>query len=1191
MESHDNQLAKLLHALRRRKQMMIALRGLTLYLCLCVTLLLLTGSIAYRYRHSVTAINALRATTIIILAGALYLLLVRPLIRRISDYQLARFIEERYPEAKERFITAVEMIGDDRQEAQPSSSAIVRRLLLDADYHAAQVDPDQLMRRRKLFAYAASSLICLLLFGGVLRWGPGTLHTGVAELVSPTGLAASKDALLIRVRPGSARVPKGSDQQIIATLGNFNAENVTLFARPVSADQQANAEVRWSGQTMEPAKAQSDYQFFIFNIQDSTEYFVEAKGVRSETFQLDVVELPFVKQLDLTLNFPAYTRTAAKTIEDGGEVAAVKGTSVRVVARLTGKAKSARIVLRDGRKIEMRPDGTTDFGGVVTVAGDTSYYVELTSSDGEAYRGSNDHDIVVLEDRPPTVTFEKPGRDLRASSLEEVFTQAKAEDDYGVVSMALYFSVNGEPTRKVDLQKLNRDAAQTLSGTHTFFLEEYGLKPGDFVSYYAKARDASHEATSDIYFIEVKPFDLQFKQAQQQGGEGNGGEEQNALTRRQKELIAATFRLTREEDTRRTTEEKRNNFETIAQGQERLRGDADNFVERLRRRLAGQLEGQEKFAEMVKHLNQAASEMSAALTPLKKQDGKNALPAEQRALQQLLAADSIFREMQVAMGNQSGSGGGGSRDQSQEMSQLFELELDKMKNQYETLRREQQQQSSTQGNDELQRKLEELARRQQRVLEEQQRRQQQMGGPQNSSGGGGSERQQQELADETRKAARELERLSRERRDPRLQELSRQLNQAADDMQRAQAAARSNGNENQQQEAIAQTGRALQRLEQARRRLQGSQQSGSAQEIGNLRQRASEAAARQREITKDVDALPNRRAQNGAKAEEDKKHLAERKDALAEAVNNLEQDIEQTARSLGQSNQKLGEQLREAAANSRRNQTADRIRRNQRNIENDQYGAARSGERAVQQNLNDLAERLRTTEQKAGQSAGTNGEEALDRTRALADNLESLRRRLSEQAANHNSSEGRDAQPNSASGKASSGGRRESRSDQGASSGQSEGESSGSQEGDQFGGGSSSQGNLNNSEARSSADGEGDDDRQLGGELRERLREAQDLRRQLGRDGGGATRDLDRAIERLERLAGKGGMQGAAQTAAALKAQVIEPLRQVEMELSRRFEAKNGNNNLRLGDDGTAPERYRKLVDEYYKRLSKGSLR
>src|SRR5687767_14830352 len=285
---------------------------------------------------------------------------------------------------------------------------------------------------------------------------------------------------------------------------------------------------------------------------------------------------------------------------------------------------------------------------------------------------------------------------------------------------------------------------------------------------------------------------MEYKQAQQQGGGGGGGgeeQDQNALSRRQKDLIAATHRLIREGD-KYTEQERKDGYEAVATGQEKLRTDTLEFLDRMGRRL-GDVEGQQQVVEMAEHLRQAAKEMEGAPPPLRKEQGKDALPPEQRALQRLLAADAIFREVQVAFGNQNSNGGGsGGQREQQELAGLFELELDKMKNQYETVQRAQQQQAEQQKS-EAERRLEELARRQQAALEEQRRRQQQMQG----GGSSGNQRQQQEMIEETRKAARELERLSRERRDSQMQQLAQQLNQTADELQKAQASARNNPNE------------------------------------------------------------------------------------------------------------------------------------------------------------------------------------------------------------------------------------------------------------------------------------------------------------------------------------------------------------------------------------------------------------
>jgi hypothetical protein len=68
-------------------------------------------------------------------------------------------------------------------------------------------------------------------------------------------------------------------------------------------------------------------------------------------------------------------------------------------------------------------------------------------------------------------------------------------------------------------------------------------------------------------------------------------------------------------------------------------------------------------------------------------------------------------------------------------------------------------------------------------------------------------------------------------------------------------------------------------------------------------------------------------------------------------------------------------------------------------------------------------------------------------------------------------------------------------------------------------------------------------------------------------------------------------MEGDAATAASLKADVVEPLRQLELELSRRLQQQSARTNLRLRDEGAAPEKYRKAVEEYYRRLSGGKAR
>ena len=791
---------------RRRIRTRQALRGAAITLAVAAASLLIVALAAGLLKQRHAALIVLRLVPVILTMAAAWLFVVRPLRAKINDAKIARLIEEKC-ELEDRLVTAVEY-SEGPREASP---AIVDRLISDASRRSSSADLDNVVDPRRAYAYGAAAAVILLALIGTLVLAPRSVSSGLSALYSEDDDSVAASSMFINVSPGSARVPRGSDQKLKATLAGFDSTIAQVFMRRNGADN-------WQAHVMEPAKNNDEFQFLIFNIQDSVTYYVESNGIRSPEFSLEVVDLPFVKQLDLVLNFPAYSKLASKKIENGGEVATIKGTVVEVTAQLSADAKAARIVVSDGTKVEMTRTDDSHFSGQFTVKQNGTYRIELTSEGGERYNGSNEYDITVLDDHAPTVVIDKPGRDMKVSSIQEVFTQVRAEDDFGVSAVELYYSVNGGEEKKIQLQDLKSDAAHTLSGSHTFFLEEYGLQPGDFISYYAKARDNSaspQESTSDIYFMEVRPFDREFRQSQQQGQGQGADQESNALTRRQREIIAATFRVQRELATY-TPSEKDENFGAVTLSQEKLKTDAENLAERIRRRLGDQLSSQPDYAKLVEYLAQASKEMATAIDELRAKKTKEAMPPEQRALQQLLRAEAIFRDIQVARGG--GQGQGSSQQDQQELADLFELQLDKMKNQYETVQREQQQNQSQQQ-DEIARRLAELARRQQQQLEQRMRSQmKQQGG-----GGGGSQRQQQEMIDEAQKMARELEKLSRDRRDPKLAEAAQQMQQAADEMKRAQAAQQQSSSSQQGGgESTAQQLRALDRMEQARRALESA---------------------------------------------------------------------------------------------------------------------------------------------------------------------------------------------------------------------------------------------------------------------------------------------------------------------------------------------------------------------------------
>src|SRR4029078_12587185 len=162
--------------------------------------------------------------------------------------------------------------------------------------------------------------------------------------------------------------------------------------------------------------------------------------------------------------------------------------------------------------------------------------------------------IAVAADRAPTVSFLKPGRDTMATAVEELFVEAKASDDFGVKQLELVYAVNGGKEKTVKLFGGAKPLTEVSAG-HTIYLEELGLTPGDSVSYYARATDtdsvqSGKTVSSDIYFVQIRPYRKDFKPAQSQaqggGGGGGGGTDGGHLSKQQKEIVAATFNVIRD---------------------------------------------------------------------------------------------------------------------------------------------------------------------------------------------------------------------------------------------------------------------------------------------------------------------------------------------------------------------------------------------------------------------------------------------------------------------------------------------------------------------------------------------------------------------------------------------------------------------------------------------------------------------
>lgn len=1149
-------LPAIIQRVRRRWRLKLALRGATTVLAVGVVLLVAAAFGLRLSRFNPAFIVGFRVALGVAFVAVAGWFVARPLMRRVSDHQVALYLEEHEPALDAAMISAVEARdllgpGAASHERDSRSPALIARLVESAIEKCAATNAPTRAERRKLTRYTAAVTAVVLLGLGIFGAGPSYLRQALSALLLLSRDLEAAVPYRIDVTPGNATVPKGSDQDVRANLQGFEAKEATLLVRRSPATPFERLPL--------VRDDKGRFEGMVFDLAGPVDYQVEAGGVISPVFTFKVVDLPYVQQLELEYRFPAYTGLEPQTIENGGDIAVLTGTQVRLKVTPTIKTPGGRVAINEKQSVPLQVGVDGTLTAAFTADRDGFYRIELDAPTGERVAASPQYTIDVLTDQEPRVSFAKPGRDTTASAIEEVFVEAAASDDYGVRGLELVYSVNGGPEQTLKLFDGAKRMSEVSAG-HTFYLEEMGVQAGDALSYYARASDnnavnGAKKATSDLYFVRVRPFKKDFRAAQSMAGGGGGGGgagSVDALSEQQRQIIAATFNVQRDRKAY-SPEKLREHTVVVGLSQSRLREQVEGLVTRMTSRF---LEPDPAFKKINELLPKAIAEMKAAETKLTAISPDGALPSEHRALQFLQKAEEEY-ETQVQSGRQGGGGGGGGSSVSQELAAMFEMDLDKLSNQYETADSATQQ-SGDQQLDDLLAKLKELARRQEQEAEQQRRRA--LAGQANSGGAGA---QQRALADQTEEAARQLERLSREQNRPDLMDSARRLQDVADAMRKAAAS----GN----QGAASQAAAALERLKETERRLRRTQADRAQHDIQDAQREADSLAREQRDIAEGVRGLQQ---QSGDARREAARGLDTRKEGLESKIGQLERQLDSSAGQASREEKEAARRLADAANEIRDSRLRDKVRYSRQMLGRASRETSDAVERDISDSIDGLRKKLDQAASAVGRTKPETKDEALQRAQRLARGMESLEQRTRERLDRNAQRQGQQGQQGQGQGQDGQG-------QQGGG-----GSQAGARGGGDYGGPGGAWGprdglGYGGWDGRRVLDPE--DVRQFRGEVRQWTQDAQDLRRRLLADNIDP-KDLDDVLRRLRQLDDDRAYKDVSEL-ANMQAFVTEAMKRFEYGLRRQTEEKNKEVVLSGADQ--VPDTFRSFVEQYYRSLSK----
>lgn len=1066
----------------------------------------------------------------LLLAGVVVQYVIRPALRKITDQQIALYVEEQVPELEDRLNSVVEI--DDPEEARRAHGILVDRLIDDAADRARTIPLTTIVDRHRERLLTAASAVCLVLFA---VFGYSSLDN-LKVAFSSVDVAAIVPSVkpLMRIHPGDVEIEQGASQEIVVTLREESDRDVVLHFR--------SGDASWQKETMQPGIGEPAFLYEFLNVQEPVEYFVEHDQNRSEPFTISLYTFPAVEQIDLTYVYPEYAGQSSRREENTGDILGLKGSTVTIDVSTSGSVGQAEMVLDDGRSVSMSPAGEGRFRGRIQLEEQGFYSVRLIDDQKKQNKFPDEYQIVPIEDEPPLITITDPERDVRANSVQEVLVAASAQDDYGIRDLRLRFAVNGGEEQTIPLKDNPETRPVDVTGEHLFFLEDYTLEPGDVISYYVEAEDLYHEdpEVTDMYFIEVIPFDQEYSQVTAGGSMGGGA--QSGLVLNQQQIIAATWKLLRERS-EMSDEDHEASRRALAQAQQNLRRNIEQRISATAFSLElRQSEENRKIAEL---LRSAVKSMGEAVVELEGDRLREALSPEREALNHLLKADALNKEQQIALNRGQQQGAGSASATEERMTELMDLELDISKDKYEVL--PQSSASSGQNDlDETLQKLRELSRRQQnlandsrRALEgEDQRRQVER-----------LKRDQDDLRRQAQSLAQSMRQLSRE--DDRLGEsVESRLNRATERMQEAEQAL----NEGDVQQARARQQQAVNDLERLTRDLRMASNDDAREALEEMNRGYDQMRDQEQQLARDLErAAEQSAAQGGRVSTEEMERLAEKRRAIREGLEDLDAQAESIA---GRKNDPdLATAARNLRQRIRREGLDEQMRESEQALEQGWLDFARRREEGIEGSMERLDEAMRAFDDHLPATDEQRLARALEEVRELKRELREMQAQSGEQSGRPVQQEG---QP----------------SPQGQQSAQ--GQES-SQQADQ----ASAQGGDGSDRAERADAARRQAQMRRARERLERLQE--DLQ---GTTGADAFNNLHGALRRADNWNDPIGTE---QAKAFFNEEVFSPLSQLEEALVRELDQIALERKLYGSRPGDVPAEYRELVEKYYESLSRSA--
>ncbi len=943
-----------------------------------------------------------------IVGATLYLLykyLIQPMRTSLTLRDVALNVEDSHPDLEDRLVSAVQF--GSRETEDPVEAHMLQRLLEDTTQRIKGIDFKATVDHSRTRKFVGIATLVIAACGLLTLLFPTETRTSLMRIFVPWEKTDPILTTKVNVTPGDARILRGKSLPIEVAVTGKDAEKVVLTY--YGKDTPPTAENEGSKQEINMVQNPEDKRGFayeIFNVDADMEYYVVANETTSERYTVEVFEMPRVEEISVAYTYPEYTKLKPVVQQGSGDIQAVVGTTAEIRITANKAIQTATFTHQNSESEAVTEEEGVDEavalkssemvvadGNILTktleVTEDGKYAVELLCIDGFNNEVPIEYNIKAMPDNAPEVVIKEPGRDVKATKLEEVKIVAEATDDYGVEKLSLMYRIGAGELKEIVLESIGELAVEDADvrsgkhnrvGTYTFYLEEFDVEPGEVISYYAHATDNNTltgpgEANSDIYFIEVKPFNRRLQQ--DEPSEEGMPNPLLALIASQKQVIRETWKHINTQPSTLTEE-----YNSAVKKTGEKQGEVKDRTQQVTDELSMAMQEMQVDPEIMMNLEEAIDKMGEAKGSLDAIQPLVAIPPEQAALELLikvnLAIPKVLRQ---------------ARQSEPQLAENFELELEELQNELEQNQEELEREMQEQTQQMLDQAREMLAQQQGLNQQSQQMSKENQPSPSDMQQ---NSQQQGELSQQAQQMSEQLSQMqgnAQDTQEQRLGQAGQAMQQASEQMQQA-----SQGMQQQQPQMSAAKGeKAEERLEQAIDQLERAAAEFTDNALERASQQLQQLTAEQSGVQQQTQEMRNRSQQSGMRPEDYRQasELANQQRQLQQDLESLQDDLSNLQEQLNQDNPEAAENVSDASRRLTEEQTAEDMATAQRALQWRSLQSLQSADMNQQEVIETLEEAQADLQQARANMAQTEEEQleaALEQLQSFEEQMQDMQR-------------------------------------------------------------------------------------------------------------------------------------------------------------------------------------------------------